>query len=185
MPVFRTTARRSVQVASGLFWGAFLARVDVERALAGRGDRDMRKTLLASAVFALVLVAYVQRTAAPTRAARATTEHGSSSVTAAFENHSSGVEVQGEGRVAAILPDDVDGSRHQRFLVRLDAGPTVLIAHNIDLAPRVPSLRAGDRISFSGEYIWNPQGGLIHWTHRDPAGHHEAGWLKHKGETFQ
>jgi hypothetical protein len=103
----------------------------------------------------------------------------------AFENHSNGVEVQGEGTVAAILPDDIEGSRHQRFLVRVDSGPTVLISHNIDLAPRVLSLRQGDPISFSGEYAWNPKGGLVHWTHRDPSGHHNAGWLKHNGEIFQ
>jgi hypothetical protein len=145
----------------------------------------MRRTLLAVAVVALVLAAYVQRTAAPPGAGRATVEHRRSQVVTAFENHSSGVEVQGEGTVAAVLPDDVEGSRHQRFLVRLDFGQTVLISHNIDLAPRVSSLRRGDRISFSGEYVWNPKGGLIHWTHRDPAGRHHAGWLKHNDETFQ
>ena len=93
--------------------------------------------------------------------------------------------MQGTGTVAAILSDDREGSRHQRFLVRLASGQTLLISHNVDLAPRVPSLRVGDSIAFRGEYVWNPQGGLVHWTHRDPAAHHMAGWLRHNGRTFQ
>ena len=139
----------------------------------------MRKTLMAAVVVVLGLVAYLLRTAPSTPAGHTTVaQSGSSSVSAAFENHSSGVEVQGEGTVAAILPDDSEGSRHQRFLVRLDSGRTVLITHNIDLAPRLAPLGIGDQVAFRGQYVWNPKGGLIHWTHRDPAGHHEAGWLK-------
>ena len=139
----------------------------------------MRKTLFAIVVLVLGLGAYLLRTPPPTPARHATVPRsGSSSVSAAFENHSDGVEVQGEGTVARVLPDDSEGSRHQRFLVRLDSGQTVLITHNIDLAPRLAPLTIGDRVAFRGEYVWNPKGGLIHWTHRDPAGHHEAGWLK-------
>ncbi|MGZ7078259.1 MAG: DUF3465 domain-containing protein [Thermoanaerobaculia bacterium] len=103
----------------------------------------------------------------------------------AFRNHSAGVEVEGAGLVSAILPDDAEGSRHQRFLIRLNSGTTLLVSHNIDLAPRVDSLRTGDQVAFRGEYVWNPKGGLVHWTHRDPTSHHQPGWLKHNGETFQ
>jgi hypothetical protein len=60
-----------------------------------------------------------------------------------------------------------------------------LIAHNIDLAPRIISLEAGDEVGFFGEYEWNDKGGTIHWTHRDPNRHHIAGWLKHEGRIFQ
>lgn len=87
--------------------------------------------------------------------------------------------------VERILADDSDGSRHQRFLIRLESGQTLLVAHNIDLAPRVSGLREGDTVEFNGEYVWNEKGGVVHWTHRDPANHHVAGWLKHDGQTFQ
>ena len=103
----------------------------------------------------------------------------------AFKTRTSNVQVEGEGIVTRILADDIDGSRHQRFIVRLTSGQTVLIAHNIDVAPRIATLHAGDRIGFYGEYVWNAQGGKVHWTHHDPGGKHVAGWLKHKGRTYQ
>ena len=106
-------------------------------------------------------------------------------LTRAFEQRQSDVQVEGVGTVARVLPDDNAGSRHQRFILQLSSGQTVLIDHNIDLAPRIEELKVGDAISFSGEYVWNEKGGLIHWTHHDPAGHHQAGWLKHNGRIYQ
>lgn len=106
-------------------------------------------------------------------------------VTRAFQEHSSGIQVEGEGVVTRVLEDDNDGSRHQRFIVRLASGQTLLVAHNIDIAPRLSSLRAGDSVAFNGVYEWNPKGGVIHWTHHDPSGQHKPGWLKHNGSTFQ
>jgi len=103
----------------------------------------------------------------------------------AFENGLGDIQVKGEGRVIKVLKDDLDGSRHQRFILRLDSGQTVLVAHNIDLAPRVAGLKQGDTVEFFGEYEWNNKGGVIHWTHHDPAGRHVGGWLKHGGKTYQ
>jgi hypothetical protein len=103
----------------------------------------------------------------------------------AIESRASGVQVQGQGKVIKVLPDDNNGSRHQRFILELPAGQTLLIAHNIDLAPKIPSLKKGDTVAFHGEYEWNSKGGVIHWTHHDPGGRHVAGWLKHGGRTYQ
>lgn len=100
-------------------------------------------------------------------------------------SQANGKQVQGIGIVSHILADDNDGSRHQRFILRLKSGQTLLVAHNIDLAPRVDNLRKGDVVQFHGEYEWNAKGGLVHWTHHDPAGRHVAGWLKHNGRVFQ
>lgn len=103
----------------------------------------------------------------------------------AFANGESDIQVQGAGKVTRVLSDDLEGSRHQRFIVMLAWGDTVLISHNIDLAPRVENLRVGDAVEFFGEYVWNDKGGVIHWTHDDPAGRHVAGWVKHLGKTYQ
>ena len=108
-----------------------------------------------------------------------------SRVAEAFEARDSGTQVTGSGVVARTLADDNDGSRHQRFILRLESGQTVLVAHNIDVAPRVAGLKTGDKVSFSGEYEWNARGGVVHWTHHDPGGSHVAGWLKHDGQTYQ
>jgi hypothetical protein len=103
----------------------------------------------------------------------------------AYRDRRNDLHVTGEGVVIRILPDDRDGDRHQRFILELSSGQTLLIAHNIDRAPRIPSLSTGDLVEFSGEYRWNEQGGLIHWTHSDPNGLHEGGWLRHNGRTYR
>ena len=103
----------------------------------------------------------------------------------AFANGQSGIQVEGEGTVIRVLADDLNGSRHQRFIVELASGQTLLITHNIDLAPRIDALEAGDSVRFSGEYVWNEKGGVIHWTHHDPRGRHFAGWLVHNGKTYK
>jgi len=103
----------------------------------------------------------------------------------AYENKQSNVQVSGNGTVISILKDDNNGSRHQKFILRLSSGKTILVAHNIDLAPRINSLSNGDQVLFYGEYEWNNKGGVVHWTHRDPNGRHIGGWLKHNGKTYQ
>jgi hypothetical protein len=102
-----------------------------------------------------------------------------------FKNNQSDIQVGGSGKVIKILPDDTQGSRHQKFIIELNSGQTLLIAHNIDISPRVGTLNVGDHINFYGEYEWNSKGGVIHWTHHDPSGRHEDGWLTHGGKIYQ
>lgn len=145
----------------------------------------MRKFLPVIIVAALVYL-FNDRWNSPTSFAP---EAGSSTadaiITEAFQRQQSDLLVAGRGVVTRVLPDDNEGSRHQRFILQLDSGHTLLVAHNIDLAPRLPGLKPGDVVEFSGEYEWNPQGGVIHWTHHDPQGRHPAGWLRHQGKTYQ
>jgi len=103
----------------------------------------------------------------------------------AFKNRASHLQLGGHGTIVKVLSDDNNGSRHQRFIVRLNSGLTLLVAHNIDFAPRVASLDEGDSINFYGQYEWNQKGGLVHWTHADPNGFHVAGWIEHKGQKYQ
>lgn len=102
----------------------------------------------------------------------------------AYAHRLSNVQVMGTGSVIKLLADDTKGSRHQKFLVRINPEQTLLFAHNIDLAPRVP-VKTGDEVSFYGEYVYNPKGGIIHWTHRAPQEDHEAGWIMLNGQKYQ
>ena len=123
--------------------------------------------------------------APPAAPAPAIERDGNSAIARAFSQRDSDVPVSGSGTVSRVLADDNDGSRHQRILVRLPAGQTVLLVHNIDIAPRVSAVRVGDEIQFEGEYVWNERGGLVHWTHHDPAGRHKTGSITYAGRTYR
>lgn len=103
----------------------------------------------------------------------------------AFARKQSDVFLEGEGVVKKLLPDDNKGARHQKFLVSVSDKQTLLFAHNIDLAPRVEDILVGDIVAFRGEYIYNPKGGVMHWTHHDPQGRKAGGWIKHNGKTYE
>jgi len=108
-----------------------------------------------------------------------------STIEQAFQQKQSDLQIEVSGTVIKLLSDDLDGSRHQRFIIKLASGQTIFIAHNIDLAPRVGQLNVGDEVSIYGEYEWNNKGGVLHWTHHDPAKRHIDGWIKHEGQTYQ
>lgn|SRR5210317_740702 len=145
-------------------------------------DMAMKKIILFVVVAVLALGLYQQLVQSP---------GGPSSMAAeialqnAFANRESDIQVKGAGKVTRVLSDDLEGSRHQRFIVMLGSGDTLLISHNIDLAPRVANLKPGDVVEFYGEYEWNEKGGVVHWTHHDPNGRHVGGWIKHLGNTYQ
>ena len=148
----------------------------------------MRKAVYLAAICGLALILSEaplsldgRQAPRPTTAPGAATEQ----VTHAFETHASNVQVRGQGVVIKLLPDDTRGSRHQKFILRLSDGHTLLVAHNIDLAPRINELQVKDYVGFMSEYEWNQQGGVLHWTHHDPAGKHPGGWLNHDGKTYQ
>ena len=102
-----------------------------------------------------------------------------------FEKHQTDVQLEVSGKVIKTLADDYKGSRHQRFIIELPSGLTLLVAHNIDLAPRIDALKVGDEVDLYGEYVWNNKGGIMHWTHHDPADRHPHGWIRHEGTIYQ
>ena len=100
-----------------------------------------------------------------------------------YDKGDTGSWIDDTGFVRRLLTDDDDGSRHQRFILQLRNGRTLLIAHNIDLAQRIP-LGLGDRVHFRGMYEWNDLGGLVHWTHHDPQGVEDGGYVRYRTRVY-
>ena len=100
------------------------------------------------------------------------------------EGARSGDWIEITARVKKVLKDDRRPPRHQRFIVVVDGGGTLLVAHNIDLAPRVP-LAVGDEVRIRGEFESNDKGGVVHWTHGDPGGRRPGGWIRHEGKQYR
>ncbi|NKB99435.1 MAG: DUF3465 domain-containing protein [Pseudomonadales bacterium] len=136
------------------------------------------------ALGAIILVALALTRVDPDQSLEPESRAANDEIRTAFLAERSGVQVLGTGSVKAVLPDDTKGSRHQRFILELSQKLTILVAHNIDLAPRIGRLEIGDQVSFYGVYEFNNQGGVVHWTHRDPGGRHVAGWLEHQGKRY-
>lgn len=106
-------------------------------------------------------------------------------IVADYHNHQSNVEVTADGTVVRVLPDRTSSTGiHEQFIIKLSAGDiAVEVEHNISIAARVP-VALGDHVIVHGEYIWNAQGGLIHFTHHDPKGTHEGGYIQDNGTTY-
>lgn len=163
------------KISPWLIWaGVLLAVIGLARLPAGAED----DRAVAAATTASTDAAGPGRDAAPD-------DDGAAALAQAFADRRSDLQVESRGTVIKVLPDDLKGSRHQRFLLRLSHGQVLLVAHNIDLAPRIESLREGDEVAFAGEYEWTEKGGVMHWTHHDPAGRHPGGWLLHDGRRYE
>jgi hypothetical protein len=136
----------------------------------------MRSAARACAAALLALVAGCAAQTGPDDAA----------VCAAYHAGRSHVEVVASGRVTRVL--GVQNGRvspHEGFLMRLDSGCDVVVRveANTDFTGTFP-LAAGDRVVVKGEYEFYPLGGVIHWTHRDPRGRHEGGFIETAGKTY-
>ncbi len=105
-------------------------------------------------------------------------------VAAAQNNRASHVQVTCTLPVKRMLRPDDKGEKHEKFLLQLSNGSTILVAHNVSRAPSVP-VEAGDIVTVHGEYIWNNKGGVIHWTHASDTPRHAGGYIDFKGRRYQ
>lgn len=153
-------------------------------------NKKQRRILFFVAVILVYAVyAWQQRsTAPPPHPAREETsaafQEGESAVLELYRERRSGVMVEVDARVIELLADDTRPPRHQRFVVALSRGHTLLISHNIDLAPRAP-ITVGDRARIRGQYEWNERGGVVHWTHHDPRGRRRGGFIRHREQEYR
>ncbi len=145
----------------------------------------MKNKLSMIIVLLLSVVAYFNSNTKNHNPSTSNPQAYSSTLTNAINNKKSDVIVQTKATVIKILKDDLEGHKHQKFIVKIPTGQTILVAHNIDLAPRIPNLKKGSHIELKGEYEWNNKGGIIHWTHDDPNNHHTHGWIKFNNKLYK
>jgi Protein of unknown function (DUF3465) len=106
----------------------------------------------------------------------------------AWSMHRSYVQVTATGSVARVLGTRLGPSgMHEGFLLHLRGaegrGLTVRVEDNVDITGQIP-LQPGDDAVVRGEYIYDPRGGLIHYTHHDPRGRHPSGYIRVNGRLF-
>jgi hypothetical protein len=105
----------------------------------------------------------------------------------AYRSGRSRVEVVADGTVTRVLGSQSGRySPHEGFLMKLDSNCDVVVRveANEDFTGTFP-IAEGDRAVVKGEYEFYPRGGVIHWTHHDPRGFHEAGFIEIRGKTYQ
>ena len=113
-------------------------------------------------------------------------KHGPSDhdlIAKAYDSRTSTIMVETEARVVLLLPDIDDLGKFQEFKIELENGHVLRVLHDLEQADRVP-VAVSKRIRLRGEYDWSVDGGVIHWTHDDPAGQREGGWIEYQERTY-
>jgi hypothetical protein len=107
-------------------------------------------------------------------------------VCTAYQAGRSHVEVVADGTVTRLLGTHAGiESPHEGFLFRLGSGCSLIVRveSNVDFTGSFP-LDRGEHVVVKGEYEYYPRGGVIHWTHRDPRGRHEGGYVQVDGKIY-
>lgn len=102
---------------------------------------------------------------------------------ALFSQQQTGKIITVDAVIIKLLADDEIGSTHQKMILKVGK-KTLLLAHNIDIASRIPA-KIGAKIKVRGQYEWNEKGGVIHWTHRDQNDNHAHGWVEYNNIRYQ
>lgn len=104
-----------------------------------------------------------------------------------YSGQQSHAEVVASGTVVDVLGLRRGPSgTHEGFLLRLSGACDLLVKveTNTDLTGPVP-LQPGENVQVKGEYEYNAMGGVIHWTHHDPRGRHDGGYVIAGSRTYQ
>ncbi|HEY7981810.1 MAG TPA: DUF3465 domain-containing protein [Candidatus Eremiobacteraceae bacterium] len=105
----------------------------------------------------------------------------------AIAHGQSGTEVTVEGPVVRVLSTHSGAQGvHEQFIVAVRANNTeqdVLVADNISIGRAAP-VHQGDDVTVRGELAIDPGGPVIHWTHNDPRGRHQSGFVRLGGVLY-
>jgi hypothetical protein len=146
-----------------------------------------RRQYLAAALFPLVVLTGcgAPATTAPPHSTLINPTRGAAGCGAArsaFQTHRSKLWLTVSAHVTRDLADAHGTYTHQRFIVTCSGGFTLLIVNDISIGERAPA-HIGDTVTVRGQYIWNDQGGLIHFTHHDPEGG-PGGYIDEDGAQY-
>jgi len=83
------------------------------------------KKLFIALLIGIGVYAYVQNNPAVISSFTSESVQNNQVITDAYQNRLSDIQVSGSGKVSRILRDDNEGSRHQRFILRLSSGQTL------------------------------------------------------------
>ncbi len=117
----------------------------------------------------------------------AATQPDNANVCSIYSAQQSRAEVVASGKIVEVLGTRRGPSgEHEGFLIRLSDRCDLLlrVETNVDLTGPVP-LHTGQDVVVKGEYEFDPMGGVIHWTHHDPRGRHEGGFVQADGRTYE
>ena len=104
----------------------------------------------------------------------------------AYAENRSHVEVVAEGVVTRLLGIQQGRvSPHEGFLMRLSSGCGLIVRVEVNTDFTGPiTLNPGESVVVKGEYEYYPLGGVVHWTHRDPRGRHDNGYIEAGGRSY-
>jgi hypothetical protein len=105
--------------------------------------------------------------------------------TRAWQQRLSGVQLSLEGKISRVFSSMETEAGQQKFSLQLAQGQVVTVIHDVRLGSAIEDLAEGEIIEVFGEYQWAPDGGVIHWTHRDPEGNRQAGWVRYKDRLYR
>lgn len=108
-----------------------------------------------------------------------------------LQNALSSCDSNAGGHVEVYIPDAtvvrVLGERaghsgeHEGFIIRA-AGRTFKVEDNVDITGPIP-LQQRDVVSLLGQLECDDF--VIHWTHHDPRGRHQSGYVKVNGKLYE
>lgn len=114
--------------------------------------------------------------------------HGLIDAVAVCQNGAQHTEIMLDGTVTRVLGVRSGRSgRHEGFYLepvvpQSGRMPAVKVEDNIDITGYI-ALQRGDRVQLKGQYECND--GVVHWTHHDPSGRHENGYVRVNGQIYQ
>jgi hypothetical protein len=100
-----------------------------------------------------------------------------------FKRHQSAQWVTLSGVIQRRLNDTYGRFQHQRFILGCAKGLHVLVVNDVSVGQRVPIV-ARSRITVRGQYVWDSQGGLVHFTHHADGGE-TSGWILFGSHIYQ